>query len=375
MSRLEAAVRTQVYTYRQGLTATGYMDRAEAMTPLSVTQEALILDEINELEQSKLSQGRIQVLLDSAEQKLKAATVLDGVAINGSDSTVIDANYFNRLGARSNVAMMFQFFHKPEAPEERQPNQAFLDYCLLHGIMPVISLEPTYFQDGTGIPTRVTVDQLNAGIYDDFLDRWFQAIKAYGRHVGFRFAHEMNGDWYHWGLIPTNLGGPGMTSDAPAIYLDLWDYVYDRREINDADNALLIWCPNIPNVPTAGWNTPAAYWPGSKKVDINACDSYNGVVGDPTPGLTFAQSLDRNNMYQEIRNLDPEKPFWVCETGTLGTDQEKRDWYFDAIQTCVDRDIQCLTYFDNDKSGLDRRLPQDIYLNDSSTRIANSWRW
>ncbi len=79
------------------------------------------------------------------------------------------------------------------------------------------------------------------GHYDDVIGKW--ALTAGGSRTTVRFAHEMNGGWYGWGM---QHGGSGLT---PSGYRSLWHYwrsVWRAHEdAHRLDHAAWVWSPNV----------------------------------------------------------------------------------------------------------------------------------
>jgi beta-mannanase len=96
-----------------------------------------------------------------------------------------------------------------------------------------------------------------AGKWDARYLKMAAAVRAYRRPVMIRYAHEMNGTWYPWGLVSPN---------APSQYVQAWRHVVTLFRRSGATNALWVWAPNIRR--SAAQRNVGAWWPGGGYVDL-----------------------------------------------------------------------------------------------------------
>lgn len=156
------------------------------------------------------------------------------------------------------------------------------------GVHPVVTLEP-----------RVPLAEIVAGAHDLLLARWAAALAAVG-DVSLRLAHEMNGDWYPW-------------SGTPETYVAAWRRIRGLFAIL-APTVEFIWCPN------RRYNAASdflPYWPDHPYVDRLGLDAYN--MG----GKAVVEVLDD---LQELRELAPELPLGIIETGCNPHD-DRGEWW------------------------------------------------
>ncbi|WAQ84961.1 hypothetical protein PtA15_5A534 [Puccinia triticina] len=93
--------------------------------------------------------------------------------------------------------------------------------------------------------------------------RKMQMLNAQGITVWLRFAHEMNGDWYVWGL-------------KPALFLEKWKLVTSAvRRV--APKTLMLWAPNsgFGKDQDALLGGYTKYWPGGEWVDMIGLSFYH----------------------------------------------------------------------------------------------------
>ncbi|KAH9813263.1 hypothetical protein DFH28DRAFT_364977 [Melampsora americana] len=83
-------------------------------------------------------------------------------------------------------------------------------------------------------------------------------INNQGITVWLRFAHEMNGDWYKWGM-------------KPKLFLEKWKMVWQAIKSKTSGTHML-WAPNSLfgglNDVKGGYKQ---YWPGAQYVDMLVC--------------------------------------------------------------------------------------------------------
>jgi beta-mannanase len=111
---------------------------------------------------------------------------------------------------------------------------------------PEITWEPWDPARGTNQPTY-QLAKTASGKLDSYIGRWATEIKAYGRPVILRFAHEMNGTWYPW--------DEGVNGNKAGTYVKAWRHVTDVFDAKGATNVTWLWSPNVPwtgSTPLAG---------------------------------------------------------------------------------------------------------------------------
>lgn len=145
------------------------------------------------------------------------------------------------------------------------------------------------------------------GKHDAFIHQWAHDAAAWGHVFYLRVFHEMNGDWYPWGL---NVNG-----NTPALEVQAWRHVHDIFVQEGAANVKFMWCPNV----RIGAETPdslASFYPGDAYVDWLSMDGYNNS------SLSFAQVFQAT--YSEMLDtVNATKPILIAETATL---TDKANW-------------------------------------------------
>jgi mannan endo-1,4-beta-mannosidase len=114
-------------------------------------------------------------------------------------------------------------------------------------------------------PTGISLDAIASGRYDNYLQAYAQAIRAYRHPVILSFGHEMNGDWYSWGYKNTS----------PAVFVAAWRHIVTLFRHQAVDNVTWLWTVNIIDDPHYGRiPSPAQWWPGGSYVTWVGVDGY-----------------------------------------------------------------------------------------------------
>jgi hypothetical protein len=170
--------------------------------------------------------------------------------------------------------------------------------------IPMLSMEPWHSTLGAN-QADFTLQKTIDGKWDTQYKAIAQTIIQYHDPVLVRFAHEMNGDWYPWGI------GNGNSATG---FIDAWKHVVDLFRKAGATNVLWVWSPNI--LRGAATTTIKQFWPGPDYVDIVGLTGYG--VRESDAGLTFNPTL------VQIDQLT-DKPVMLTETGAQ-PDSAKTSW-------------------------------------------------
>jgi mannan endo-1,4-beta-mannosidase len=186
------------------------------------------------------------------------------------------------------------------------------------GQVPMITWEPW-------VPKPREVDQpdyrlkaIIAGKHDEYLKQWFSDVGDWDGPIFVRFAHEMNGHWYPW----------GMHVNTAEDYVDAWRHVVDLSREVGADNITWVWAPN-----ETSDHDLSDFYPGDDYVDWTGMSSFNWG-GKPMKGNETSWR-DFSELYEPtLRQLEKfDKPIMIAETGTIENDvadnhseQTKAEW-------------------------------------------------
>ncbi len=113
--------------------------------------------------------------------------------------------------------------------------------------------------------TGTSLDQINAGNSDAYINNFASAAKASGASVILAPLHEMNGNWDTWdGTVGNN---------TPSKVIATWKHIHDA--FNGATNVKFAWDVNNVSVPNTTANSISSYYPGDNYVDYVAVDGFN----------------------------------------------------------------------------------------------------
>ncbi|WP_297766135.1 glycoside hydrolase family 26 protein [uncultured Muriicola sp.] len=197
-----------------------------------------------------------------------------------------------------------------------------------------------------------------AGKYDEYIDRFARDAKAFDQRVLIRFLHEFNGNWYVWSGNKN-----GNVEGGPEKVVAVWKYVVDRFKKIGADNVKWLWVPHGPStdLSTEAWNDVSNYWPGDAYVDWIGLDGYNFYPQDPWGGARPLRDFDNcfRDLYDSCAVLG-KQPMMIAEFGTgefQSGNFNKAAWVRDAftkIKTEYPR-LKIFTWFNINKE-LDWRV-------------------
>ena len=172
-------------------------------------------------------------------------------------------------------------------------------------------------------PWGVTLQEINSGDHDNYINEVARRIQAVGHRVLIRFAHEMNGHW-PWPWLRKDEQGETIEQHAP-VYIAAWRRVVDRFRAQGATNAEFVWSPNTI---TGAADDFTPWYPGHDYVDWTGLDAYNwGAVHGR---WTEFDQLFRNSI-GVITQLSP-RGLIIAETGChstppVGVTGDKGRWY------------------------------------------------
>ena len=162
---------------------------------------------------------------------------------------------------------------------------AFARTAANDGAVPLVQMNPA----GTKIAA------IAAGKYDNYLNTYANAVRAYHHQVILSFGHEMNGFWYSWGYTHTS----------PAVFVAAWRHIVTVFRARGAQNVTWLWTINTIHKKTRV-PSPGPWWPG------NAYVTWVGIDGYFTnSSLVFASVFGPTIVY--VRSMT-RKPILITET-------------------------------------------------------------
>jgi hypothetical protein len=216
-----------------------------------------------------------------------------------------------------------------------------------YGAIPFLSWGSQSIPVDEGQPGNLPDYQLSdviAGRYDSYIRSFAAAAKSWGHPFFLRFNHEMNGDWFPWG-IKTN-------GNRPRQFVPAWRHVHRIFTAVGATNATWVWCPyvDIGN----DYNLRALY-PGNRFVDWTCLDGYNWGPqnpANPRPWRSF-EKIFRSTYRRVITKIAPRKPMILAELATSDYGGNKAAWIRNMLATLPKNypRVRAFIYFDvNDRN-------------------------
>ncbi len=184
------------------------------------------------------------------------------------------------------------------------------------GATPELTWEPWDPAAGLEQPAY-RLDRIVAGAHDAYVTRWARQVKAWGRPIVIRFAHEMNGDWYPW--------AEGVNGNGPGDHAAAWRRVVGIFAKVRATNVTWSWSANVPY---PGSTPLASLYPGDRYVGRVGLDGYNwGTTQTWSTWQSFGEVFGAG--VAELGSLST-RPIHVTETAAPeGAGGDKAAWIAD----------------------------------------------
>lgn len=194
-----------------------------------------------------------------------------------------------------------------------------------------------------------------SGSHDAYIKAYAQSVKSFGHPVTIRLAHEMNGNWYPWGV--------GVNGNTAADYIAMWRHVVTVFKQMGVRNVAWEWAPNLLY---DGDTDMASEYPGDAYVDRVALSGYNWGIGQYSIWRSFL-SLYGPSM-DTIRAIAPSKPFYIAEIACATGGGDKAAWITDLFAQVKARPyIKGITWFDQD-------VPTRDWLIENNAAAITAWK-
>ncbi len=200
------------------------------------------------------------------------------------------------------------------------------------GATPMIWWQPV--TTGNLNDSTFTNQKIIDGNFDAYIRQWAQDAKAFGGLVVVRYAHEMECNWFPWGV--------GRNGNTAANYIAAWQHIWNifRGPGGEgATNVRFLWSPYVPN---------AAVYPGAAYVDYVGFTALNwaGVHGQPW----YSMNRILSGLVTKARKFN--KPIIVAEMGSNPVGGSKAAWISAGYAAAYANypDIVALVYFNVDTS-------------------------
>jgi hypothetical protein len=200
-----------------------------------------------------------------------------------------------------------------------------LEYVSAQGVTPLITWEswrPLYAA-GVAVATQpdFSLQQILNGAWDDYIDTWAEGIAEFGEPVYLRWGHEMNGDWYPWGV--------GVNDNTGQDFIDAWRYLHDRFEDAGADNVRWVWSPNASDMMDI-----EPLYPGDDYVDFVGMSGFNWGTSPQPWGVAGWQTFTEvfGPTYERLTAIT-DKPIMLTEVASSEDGGDKAAWITRAFLT------------------------------------------
>jgi beta-mannanase len=232
------------------------------------------------------------------------------------------------------------------------PKESFLRHLRNRRTVPMITWQPA--DPEVWNRPKITYRKILAGRFDGYIRSFARDAAAYGGPVILRFAHEMDGAWFPWGIHRFN--------NSPSTFKTMWRYVWRMFQDVGATNVRFLWAPNTP---CSGCVSMKAYFPGDRYVDYVGFSSFNW--GEPSnrherrvrPNSKWKTMLKTVGPGVEALKRVSERPIIVAETASTSDaprGRSKAGWirngYPNVYQTF--KRVKAIVYFN-----IDMRAPPD----------------
>jgi len=227
----------------------------------------------------------------------------------GEDDVTYDAiaDFAKMTGKELALVAMGSFWGEQVFPDKQ------VRIISAYGAVPLIFWSPwdRPYREGRG-PDRFNVTDILAGKWDDYIDRWADGAKAYGKPLMVTWGLEANGSWFPWcgvyygagEVIGEEQGRPLYAG--PETVKKANRHVIDRVRARGVDNILWGYHANNASLPKGTpWNTIAAYYPGDDYVDWLGLSAY-GKLQRFEGWPSFDDIME--DAYPELHGINPAKP-------------------------------------------------------------------
>lgn len=255
-----------------------------------------------------------------------------GVTVDSARGLVpeLDAYTGSAGGKAPSVIMDYRdWAHTPDFPAD------FADLVVGRGATPMLTWEPWDSGAGTNQP-RYRLSAITGGAYDPLVRHWATQIKAWGRPVLLRFAHEMNGTWYPWSA--------GVNGNTAAQYVAAYRHVVSLFRSVGATNVTWVWSATVA---FPGSAPLSCLYPGDAYVDWTALDGYNWGTTTSAGWQSFEQVFGES--ITQVRSLST-RPLMLSEIGSAEQGGDKTAWISDFFsRLAAHPEIRGVIWFNHEK--------------------------
>jgi len=189
---------------------------------------------------------------------------------------------------------------------------AVVDGLHARGVTPMLVWQPV---NGSNVNSpNFTYRRITNGRHDAYIRTFARAARDSGETVILRFAHEMDGFWFPWGM--------GRFDNTPKRFIAAWRHVWNifrGPKGVGATNVKFLWNPTYPG---SGRPSFASLYPGDKYVDYVGFTSFNWN----RRGNDWKSMVRLYTPPMEVLRRITRKPVIVGETGSTAKGGDKPAW-------------------------------------------------
>lgn len=270
------------------------------------------------------------------------------------DDRAVLTEFHRQIGRSLNFVIWYENWESGNFDDGCREDLAYYDSW---GMTPVIAWHPCKTDGHPVDQPKYSLSKIFGGNFDEYIDSWIAGLKAYGKPVYLKFAHEMNGDWTTWGV--------GVNGNQPGEYIRAWRYLHDRFRQAGAANVRWVWNPNVAVNGIAA--SLQEVYPGDEYVDWVGMNGYNWGksvywVSCPCQSKweSFSQVFDRT--YNQLVALS-DKPIFIGEFASSEEGGDKAKWISDALLEQLPNKyprVKAITWFSKIATGLDTNASGEV---------------
>jgi len=209
------------------------------------------------------------------------------------------------------------------------------------GRIPLVTWEPLDPNNWGSNQPNYSLARIAGGAFDAYIARWADDLRNVGTPVYLRPMHEMNGNWYPWGM--------SVNGNSAQLFRDAWRRMHDIFTAHGATNVRWVWSPLNIDVPGTPGNRLEDLYPGQQYVDVLATGGYNWGSEKPEFGGWQSFSTIFTGIYNRLKALGPQ-PIWITEVASDYRGGDKAAWVRDMFSTAAGMDrLQAIVWFNEDK--------------------------
>jgi hypothetical protein len=302
------------------------------------------------------------VLVAAAEASARSALALgyshDPAEFQDRDMDVVDA-MSRRIGSTPAMWTLWSNWGSRGGQDECPPDVGRCAFpsepaagLMERGITPMIWWQPAAPPGKARGEYARYVHTIN-GRHDDYIRQWATDARDHGGPIILRYAHEMNGKWYPWGITRFD--------NTPERYKKAWQHIWRIFRDVGADNVRFMWSPAQENCKGCEPNYAyEAFYPGNRFVDYVGLNAYNSARNSWRSLVDVVEKpVTRLRAMTKTLSYPRGKPIILGEVGSNYVGGDKAHWVTDGYNRVFQRwpGVKAIVYFDVDMTQRSRKDP------------------